>query len=66
MIKISQDELRERFGEMLKDSYGEVKLYGYTFDPDQILRECDPTAYRCELANFANTLSDCGFEVEGY
>jgi hypothetical protein len=63
-IRISQEELAERFDEVL-DEAGEVKVSGYTFNPSKVLKECDPTAYRCELANFASMLEDCGFEITG-
>lgn len=63
---VSEQDLVERFEEMLNESYEQVKVLGYTFDPAKVLRECDPVAYRCEKANFADNLDKCGFEVEGY
>lgn len=71
MIKemtISEQELAERFDEVLDSSNGnwELKIYGYNFTPSQILKNCDPVAYRCEMANFADTLTDCGYFVEGH
>lgn len=65
-IQVSAEELVERFDEMLDSGYNEAVVLGYSFRPCKILKECDPIAYRVGLADFADTLSKCGFEVEGY
>lgn len=36
----------------LNDLYGTVEVAGYTMDTSTVLKECDPTAYRCEMANY--------------
>jgi len=71
-VKISEQELIERFNEVLDTSVGtrvtdsgELIVFGYTFNPSQVLKNCDPTAYRCELADFADSIRD-DFEVENY
>lgn len=38
----------EQYDEML-DEEGDIKVAGCTFSPSQILKELDPTAYRCGL-----------------
>lgn len=50
-IEVMQ-ELENIFDEALNDSYPEVVIGGMTFYPAQILKECDPIAYRCALADF--------------
>jgi hypothetical protein len=42
----------DRFDEMLNDTYPEYSMGWATFTPAQILRECDPIAYRIALSEF--------------
>ena len=36
-----------RYDEMLDECYGPVKMGTFIFDASSVLRELDPTAYRC-------------------
>ena len=45
----------EGFEESL-DCAGTVTVAGIEFDPSQILKECDPIAYRCYLNDYNNYL----------
>jgi hypothetical protein len=45
-------ELKQIFDEALDESWDSVTIAGMTFFPSQILRECDPIAYRVALADF--------------
>jgi hypothetical protein len=42
----------DRFDEMLDELYPEYSMGWITFTPSQILRECDPIAYRIALSEF--------------
>jgi len=45
-------ELKQIFDEALDESWDSVTIAGMIFYPSQILKECDPIAYRCALADF--------------
>jgi hypothetical protein len=64
-MKMTEQELKDSFDEVL-DSAGEVKVLGYTYQPSQVLKNTDPIAYRTALADYADSLSRDGFEIEGY
>lgn len=38
------------------DSEGKVSVCGLEFDPSDILKNCDPTAYRCGKSDYADSL----------
>jgi hypothetical protein len=63
--KMTEQELHDSFDEVL-DSAGEVKVLGYTYQPSRVLKNTDPIAYRTALADYADSLSRDGIEVEGY
>jgi len=44
-------DAEERYDSLLDDD-GAVEVAGLPFDPSRILRELDPTAYRCGLLDF--------------
>jgi hypothetical protein len=47
-----QKELTEdQYEEMLTEIYGVVDVCGYKFDAGRVLRELDPTAFRCGMAD---------------
>jgi hypothetical protein len=47
-----QQELESIFDEAINDSYESVIIAGIEFLPADILKSCDPIAYRCALADF--------------
>jgi len=59
-FEIDPDEFEEQYCEML-DSEGPVKVAGLTFDASAIIREMDPTAYRCGLNDYVDSIdkADC-------
>jgi len=57
---ISYDELVDRFDNQLNET--ESELFG--FDPAYILKEIDPTQYRCGLADFTDGLLSDGIISE--
>lgn len=44
---LSDDDLHERYDEMLDDCYGDVNVCEYEYNTSHALREIDPIAYRC-------------------
>ena len=63
-LKLSQEGVSEYFRETLDEGQELITVRGYKFTPSQVLENCDPTAYRCEMANFVDTLIKCGYEIE--
>lgn len=47
--EITKDE--QEYEDMLNDTYGTVDICGMTFDQGTVLKELDPTAFRCGLAD---------------
>ena len=41
----------DSFEEMLNEIYGEVEICGYSYSAGYALKELDPIAYRCDLAD---------------
>ena len=37
----------EEFNDYLNDGYDDVEIFGLTFTPSEIIKNCDPVAYRC-------------------
>lgn len=62
-VEIAYDE--KVFDDSLDDICDPVKVLGYTFNASSVLKELDPTAYRCELADWRDQyLSESIDEVE--
>jgi hypothetical protein len=49
-------EIKTWFDEMLDESYPVFEIGNLTFYPSQILRECDPVAYRQSLLDFEDAI----------
>lgn len=49
-------EIKSWFDEMLDESYPVFQIGDLTFYPSQILRECDPIAYRQSLFDFEDAI----------
>lgn len=45
----------EMFDEML-DEAGPIEMAGVTLYPSDILKECDPTAWRCAFLDYADAM----------
>lgn len=54
-IECDPEDLAYFFDESL-DEEGSIKVAGCTFYPSQILKECDPVAYRCGLNDYADLM----------
>ena len=55
-IDIDSQEFEEMYEQMLDDCYEEIKIGSLTFSPSQILKECDPIAYRCGKIDYADSM----------
>ena len=51
-VQIMSESLEERFDDYLDQIHEEYSMGWITFRPSQILKECDPIAYRIALAEF--------------
>lgn len=51
-VELDPDDYTDEYDEMLREVYGEVNIAGISLDADQVLRKCDPTAYRCGLLDY--------------
>ena len=55
----------ETFDDVLDDCYPEVEVCGYTYPASMVLKNTDPIAYRCALADYSSSiLSDVEEEDE--
>lgn len=52
-FELDIDDYEEQYKECLNCD-GPVIVAGMEFDADHILRECDPTAYRCGLIDYVD------------
>jgi len=51
-------EIKTWFDDMLDESYPVFEIGNLTFYPSQILRECDPVAYRQSLLDFEDAIRE--------
>ena len=54
--EIDADEHIKDYEDTLHDLYGLVEICGLTYDPAHALKEIDPTAYRCGLSDYVDSL----------
>ena len=52
---ITEQEAEARYCEMLDEVYPEVTIGSISFDPSRVLKELDPTAFRCGLADWLDS-----------
>jgi hypothetical protein len=62
---LTDQDLTDMFDELL-DEQGEVEVAGMMFSPSDILKKCDPIAYRIDRDNYADALIEDGYAIEGY
>jgi hypothetical protein len=53
--KMDRHERNDEFEDFLDDTYEPYKIGDLTFYPSQVLRECDPVAYRCYLSDWEDS-----------
>lgn len=59
---INKELTEDEFEEYLNEMYGTVDVCGMTFDSGAILRELDPTAFRCGQADYESELEPVEWE----
>jgi hypothetical protein len=62
---ISERTAEEMYDEMLDDCEGPVTVCGMTYSASHVLREVDPTAYRCGFNDYVDSLTHDDIFVEG-
>lgn len=62
---LSPIDVEEAYREMLDDCYETVEVGGLSFCPSRVVEELDPTAFRCGMSDYADSMSDQWIEVCG-
>ena len=55
-IEIDPDDYEDQFDDMLDESTQEIEIGCLTYSPSHVLKNVDPTAYRCSLNDFVDSL----------
>lgn len=63
---LTESEAKANYDALLDESYPVVTLGFSEFYASDILKNCDPIAYRCGFADYVDMLADEGTLVEGY
>jgi len=63
---LTEDEAYEMYDEMLDQCYEPYNMSGMIYMPSDILKECDPIAYRVGFSDYVDTLAQDGTPVEGW
>lgn len=50
-----KNKLVENYDEFLDASYGSIKVAGLEIKASEVLKECDPIAYRCFKADWESS-----------
>lgn len=59
------DYIRDNYDDLLDETYPEYKIGYSSFSASTILKECDPTAYKCGIDDFVNAeLGDAQYQLE--
>lgn len=56
MSKFTEPELEAMFDEFLDEVYEPFKMGELAYMPSDILKSCDPVAYRCMLNDYEDSL----------
>lgn len=59
-------EAMKLYDDMLDECYPTYEINGMEFFASDILKECDPIAYRVGFSDYADSLAQEGMPVEGY
>lgn len=57
-MAMSDYEIEEQYKEMLDDAYGIIKIGYSEFYASDVLRECDPIAYRIGLSEYEDQIRE--------
>jgi predicted nucleic acid-binding Zn-ribbon protein len=55
-IEIDPDDFADQFDDSLDESIPEIEIGCLTYSPSHVLKNVDPTAYRCSLNDFVDSL----------
>lgn len=55
-IELDPDDFADQFEDMLDESIPEIEIGSLTYSPSHVLKNVDPTAYRCGLNDFVDSL----------
>lgn len=55
-IELDPDDYEDQFDEYLDESIPEIEIGCLTYSPSHVLKNVDPTAYRCGLNDFVDSL----------
>ena len=55
-IELDPDDYEDQFDESLDESIPEIEIGYLTYSPSHVLKNVDPTAYRCSLIDFVDSL----------
>ena len=55
-IEIDPDDFADQFDDSLDNSIPEIEIGCLTYSPSHVLKNVDPTAYRCSLNDFVDSL----------
>ena len=55
-IELDPDNYEDQFDDSLDDSIPEIEIGCLTYSPSHVLKNIDPTAYRCGLNDFVDSL----------
>ena len=55
-VVITEDELAEKYADLLDDLYPVYELEDLKFRPSQIFKDCDPNGWRAYLSDYADGL----------
>jgi hypothetical protein len=58
---IDESTALDLYDEMLDELYSPINIAGIEFDPSRVLKELDPTAYRC---GFNDWLDSCDYTID--
>jgi len=53
-----EEELRMQFEDYVNDSYGTITICGQVFFASDILKECDPIAFRVYQSDFESEMEN--------
>jgi len=63
---ITEYDLEEMYKDMLDENYGVVRIAGAMYYTSRALKDTDPIAYQVGMSDYASSLMEDGYEVEGY
>lgn len=65
-MRMTEQEARNYYDDMLDDCNPMVDVCGYQYQPSRALRILDPIAYNVGFSDYCSSLSEYGYQVEGY